>query len=237
MHQLSANMGKSHRGILLVFMFLCVVVSICANQLKPTELMADVYPRTSLKESVPASFSEWQMSNEQPAEIIDPEKQRVIEYLYSETLSETYFNEGGNSVMLSIAYGKDQSDYTAVHKPELCYPAVGFHIDDSKLITIKLDTNRAITVRYLKAKLGERIEPIMYWTTYGNRLYSSKIEKKMIIFDYSTQNLIGDGLLVRVSTIDPDTEHAKQVLINYIKSWYASISEPQRKRFFGEVAA
>jgi EpsI family protein len=35
-------------------------------------------------------------------------------------------NPQGYRIMLSIAYGKNQSDALQLHKPEICYPAQGF---------------------------------------------------------------------------------------------------------------
>ena len=77
--------------------------------------------------------------------------------------------------MLSIAYGGDQSDTMAVHKPEVCYPAQGFQI--LKNATASFSTGDGnIPVKRLVATQGPRIEPITYWTTVGDTVAVSGYE-------------------------------------------------------------
>ena len=55
-------------------------------------------------------------------------KEAIINKIYNQTLTRTYINPRGDRIMLSIAYGRDQSDALQMHKPELCYPAQGFRL-------------------------------------------------------------------------------------------------------------
>lgn len=214
---------------------LMVLAAVVAHVAKPTQLMAQVYPREPLVSEVPQTFRHWSLSPTNVAAVVDPTQQSVLEYLYAETLGANYVNAKHQVVMLSLAYGKVQSDGSDVHKPDLCYPAQGFRILEEKNFPLALDANRTISVRYLKTQNGSRVEPLLYWTTAGDYLYQSKIQKKLIGFKYSRDNLIPDGLVLRVSTIDTDSAAAIDLLSNFIKEWYTSMPETKRVRYFGAL--
>jgi EpsI family protein len=136
--------------------------------------------------------------------------------------------------MLSIAYGKDQSDGHDVHKPDLCYPAQGFTVIEQRELPIVLDAHRKIIVKYMKTQKGQRVEPLVYWTTAGNFVYRTKLQKKIIGFRYSRKNLIPDGMVIRISTLEDDSAVALELISNFIQDFYNSMPEEQRSRYFGE---
>ncbi|MBS1142139.1 MAG: epsI [Proteobacteria bacterium] len=208
--------------------------SVIAYSAKPTRFMADISPRKTLAEEVPTEFLHWKKGRTDLAAVLDPTQQAVLNYLYTETLSANYINPSNRLVMLSIAYGKDQSDGHDVHKPDLCYPAQGFKVLEQRDMTLVLDDQRSITVRYMKTQLGNRIEPLVFWTTAGDYVYQTKLQKKIIGMKYSAENLIPDGLVLRVSMIEPDPEIALTVISDFIKTWYDAMPEQQRYRYFGQ---
>lgn len=220
-----------HTSLLLGI--LMIGTSFISNISKPLRLMSDIYPRVSLADELPQHFTRWKKLQNNVAEVVDPSRQAVLKYLYTETLSASYSNANDGFVMLSIAYGKDQSDGHDVHKPDLCYPAQGFTIIEQHEILLVLDKQRTIFVKYLKTKNGSRIEPLIYWTTSGNYLYRNKLQKKVIDYKYGKRNLIPDGMILRISTIEDDPEIAMASITDFVKDWYASMPEQQRDRYFG----
>ena len=87
-----------------------------AQVLKPERLMADRLPAIDLKEQVPAEFSGWRIDPDTAPVLHDPSLQQRLDSLYDQTLARTYVNAQGERVMLTIAYGRDQSsEATAVH--------------------------------------------------------------------------------------------------------------------------
>ena len=99
-----------------------------ALALKPTTKIADAGPEVDLEVLIPKAFGDWKIDTTIAPLIANPEQQAVIEKIYNQTLTRTYVNSRNERIMLSIAYGGDQSDSMAVHKPEVCYPAQGFQI-------------------------------------------------------------------------------------------------------------
>ena len=63
---------------------------------------------------------------------MDPGQKALLDRLYEQQLSRTYENAQGYRIMLSIAYGGNQRDELELHKPEVCYVAQGFVLQDKQ---------------------------------------------------------------------------------------------------------
>ena len=111
--------------------------------------------------------------------------------------------------MLALAYGKDQRDAMQVHYPEVCYPAQGFALQEKQIGTLATERG-AIPVTRILTNLGQRIEPVTYWTTVGDRVVQTGLQKKLAEMSYGLSGKIPDGMLIRVSSIDTErTMHTK----------------------------
>lgn len=226
-------MTTSKKASILLGILMCTV-SVLAYTAKPTKLLANFAEREPLVKEMSVQIHGWREQLADTAFVVDPTQLEVLNYLYSETFSANYSDSANSSIMLSIAYGKDQSDGRDVHKPDLCYPAQGFAVIEARDVQVALDDRRSIVVRYMKTQKGQRIEPLIYWTTAGNYLYQNKLEKKLVAFKYSTHNLIPDGMVVRVSMLQKAPEADLNTLVAFVKDWYTSLPEAQRGRFFGD---
>lgn len=217
-----------------LIMILMIVTAFVANKMIPTELLSNTLPVIILEKSVPKEFGEWSALSGEQSLVVDPTQQAVINRLYSETLTRTYVNKAGDVVMLSIAYGKNQQDGYDVHKPDICYPAQGFQVSQKKYQKLTLDeAGTTLTVSTLLAIKGERIEPLLYWTTLGTKNYVSHWQKKVIEFNYSLDNKIPDGMIVRVSSLDSNKSLALKKQSKFIHDLFKSIDGKERSRFFG----
>src|SRR5512139_2987092 len=98
-----------------------------AQALKPTRQIADRLPAIDLQAQVPTAFAGWRLDPTTTPVVPDPTLQARLDSVYDQTLARSYVNAAGERVMLTIAYGRDQSsEATAVHRPEFCYGAQGF---------------------------------------------------------------------------------------------------------------
>jgi EpsI family protein len=191
----------------VVALLLMVVAFAVAAAWKPTMYLADSRPKVDLETLFPKQFGEWSMDTRMPAQLVSPDQAAVLNAIYSQTLSRSYVNKQGHRVMLSVAYGGDQSDATRAHRPEVCYPAQGFQILSSAQDTLSTPS-RPLRVRQLVARQGGRIEPITYWIIVGDKITLGGSEQKLAQLSYSVRGVIPDGMLVRVSTIDSDSKQA-----------------------------
>ena len=203
-----------------------------ALALKPTVKVADSGPKIDLEVLIPKQFGEWKIDETIVPLIADPELQAKLDKIYNQTLSRTYINQRGERIMLSIAYGGDQSDSMQVHKPEYCYPAQGFQIVKSE--TNAFQTGRsAIPVRRLVATQGQRIEPITYWITVGDTVAVSGWRWKLNQLKYGLTGKIPDGLLFRVSSITADIDRGYVAQGEFVNAMLASVDADTRKRLVG----
>ncbi|MGB9107506.1 MAG: exosortase C-terminal domain/associated protein EpsI, partial [Telluria sp.] len=100
--------------------------SALTGALTPKQKVADARADFSLDSMIPTSFAGWSLDASVVPLAPDPTQKELIAALYDQTLSRTYVNAQGQRVMLSIAYGGDQSKQLQLHLPEVCYVAQGF---------------------------------------------------------------------------------------------------------------
>jgi EpsI family protein len=206
-----------------------------ALALKPTVRMADSGPKIDLEVMIPKTFGDWKIDETIAPLIANPEQEAVINKIYNQTLSRTYINLKGERIMLSIAYGGDQSDTMAVHKPEVCYPAQGFQILKSATGTVTTDRGD-IPVKRLVATQGQRIEPITYWTTVGDKAANRNgLEWKLIQIKYGLTGKIPDGLLFRISSIQADEKKAYQAQDDFSRALIDSLTPAGKERITGHL--
>lgn len=223
-----------HAAALLICMTLAAVG---AHELKPTVLLADVLPRLDLENSVPVSFGSWRVDSDRHTGVVNPQAEEELGQLYSQTLARTYTDSvTGDRIMLSIAYGIDQTDSLRLHTPESCYPAQGFNIDASRAEKIDL-AGFELPVRRLLTRRGDRIEPLTYWTTIGERVELRGPARRFIQFDYGRRGLVPDGLIFRVSTIESNAGAAWDVQQRFIREILAAVPSTLRSRLAGGLKA
>ncbi len=207
-----------------------------ALALKPTEKVADAGPKVDLETLIPKKFGDWKMDANIVQLIANPVQQAVIDEIYNQTLTRTYINSRNERIMLSIAYGGDQSDSMAVHKPEYCYPAQGFQILKNNSDVFSTGDG-VIPVKRLLAKQGARVEPITYWTTIGDTVSIKGLGWKINQIKYGLSGKIPDGLLFRISSIQADEDAAYRIQDDFSRSLMKAMSPEDRGRIFGRSAS
>lgn len=202
----------------------------------PTAKMADFHSRFELAEIIPKQFGEWQVDTAIVPLQIDPDTQARLNKIYNQTLSRTYVNRDGERIMLSIAYGGDQSDSMSVHRPEVCYTAQGFQI--SRQVDTRMSTDFGpLPIRQLYAISGGRHEPITYWITVGDKATESGAKAKLAQLRYGLSGTVPDGMLVRVSNIGTDTAAAYTLQKRFVSELLHSLTPDSRKRLIGVTEA
>lgn len=202
---------------------------------RPTAKIADRGPKVVLETLFPARFADWRIDTSLPVVLPSPDAQAVLDRIYNQTLARTYINAQGQRIMLSVAYGGDQSDNMAVHKPEVCYPAQGFEVLASNDTNLQL-AGRDVPARRLLTRLGGRVEPLTYWITVGDRVPgASGFRQKFAQLGYGLRGSIPDGMIVRVSSIDRQAEAAWALQTHFLDELIAALPEDGRPRVVGAL--
>ena len=198
----------------------------------PTKKIADQWD-TDLEKMFPAQFGDWQLDRSMPVILPAPDVQAKPDAIYNQVLARTYVNRATSErVMLSVAYGGDQSDAMSAHLPEVCYPAQGFSVSSKHSEVLSL-AGRQVPVQRLQTRLGQRMEPVTYWLTLGESVAADRTERKLAQMRYGLKGWIPDGMLIRVSSIDRDAERAFAVQDAFLVALVAGVPGPLLSRVVG----
>ncbi len=183
-----------------------VLAAGAALALKPSRAQQDgaVF---DLEKSISRSFGDWIVDPSVIPIPPTPDIQANLEKIYAQIVSRTYTNSRGERMMLTVAYGGDQSDALKAHRQEVCYAAQGFEIRDVVHQNMRLG-DKTIPVTRLFAVRGWRSEPVTYWFTMGDRVVLGRLERLMVQLEFGLSGRIPDGTLVRVSNISGDPARA-----------------------------
>ena len=206
--------------------------SALTGALTPTQKVADARANFNLDAMIPKSFAGWTIDNSVVPLTPDPNQKELIATLYDQTLSRTYINAQGQRVMLSIAYGGDQSKQLQLHLPEVCYVAQGFDMLKDRRDELATGFGK-LPVKRLVARQNTRNEPITYWVTIGDKAVMSGLDQKMQRFLYGLSGRIPDGMLVRVSTIEADEGNAYKVQDRFVNQMLSALDPQARSRLLG----
>lgn len=215
---------------------LLVSASGLAHVAKPTVHLADQHAKVDLETVFPKSFGPWRLDTNLPVGIVSPDVEALLKTLYAQTVSRTYVGPSGERIMLSVAYGGDQSDATRAHRPDVCYPSQGFDIVANQNTSIDIG-GAQLPVRHMYAKMAQRHEPVTFWFVVGEHIAVTGQQQKIAQLRYGMRGIIPDGMLVRVSSINPDTEAAYRQQARFIADMRAAMPQPARLRVFGSALA
>lgn len=158
--------------------------------------------RNKLDTVVPRRIGPW-TEKSSDAFVLPRTPNSLAAQLYSDQIARLYVAPDNIPVMVVMAYGNLQSDQLQLHRPEVCYAAVGFQISASTRNDLPLTPSVMLPVRELVATSDARIEPICYWTRIGDALPTSGNEQRWAKLAQEIHGIIPDGILVRLSTVAP----------------------------------
>ena len=189
-------------------------------------------PKFDLEKLVPKQFAGWRLDESITPLQINPNLKAELAEIYSQTLSRTYVNEKNERVMLSIAYGGTQSRSLQVHRPEVCYSAQGFQILEQFKDELRAG-GRSIPVMRLLAIQGQRSEPITYWVKIGDTAVRGNLEQGLARLKYGLTGKVPDGMLVRVSSISPQSGAAYRLQGAFVSDLLGAMAEGDRRTLTG----
>jgi EpsI family protein len=174
-----------------------------------------------LGQAIPSAFDDWVIDPSIVPIVPAPDLQAKLDRIYDQIVSRTYVNAQGERMMLTVAYGGDQSDALKAHRQEVCYAAQGFEIRSLMFDNLRL-LGKAVPVTRVFAVRGPRSEPVTYWLTMGDRVVLGRLERLMVQLRFGLSGRIPDGMLVRVSSISSSPTRAfagHEEFINALLGW------------------
>lgn len=183
----------------------------------------------------PKQFGDWvEITESAGSTIVDPEQQYAINNLYTQTVSRIYEQRAsGRRIMLSLAYGDNQTFSKQLHRPEACYSSQGFKIEnlhEDKLQAI----DRSIAVSRMRATVGSRLEYVTYWIRIGDGIISGPPTALNIArLQMSLKGFITDGLLFRISEVGDDEALSNALQDQFIRDFLQALTPAQQAMMVG----
>src|SRR5262249_29368285 len=145
----------------------CIVAAGAAYALTPRRTIS-LLPRGSrLDRIVPSTFHGW-TSRDVSDQYAPTTADSLQAKLYGETVGKIYTDAAsGADVLMLMAHGDVQSNELQLHRPEVCFPAFGWHIDSSEPAELPLAPQVTLPARKLVAHLERTQLSTVYWTRLG----------------------------------------------------------------------
>lgn len=221
-------MRRRRRQALAVFLGMSTASVLGAFAL-PGRKGADL-SRIDLQSLVPANFGSWRIDG-LPAAFVRPGAD-LHEWGYQKLVERTYIDPDGRRVMLSMAYGADQSTGLELHLPEICYRYAGFTVSSRHIGELALQ-DRRLAVTRLVAELPQRPEAVTYWIVLGGESIADHNAFRLRRLANAVRRDAADGLLVRVSSLDLDAERAWALQSSFVNDVVQAMSDTNRTAFLG----
>lgn len=220
----------SRRDLLLGGAMLAVAGVSYARQPKaPPPLLG----KTKLDALMPNRIGRWTYQTK--SGLVLPPRDQLSERIYDDLTTRVYTAPDGTGVMLLIAYSGQQDGMLQVHRPEVCYPASGYRLAETREHPITLASGFALPSRFIVAEGLSRIEQLIYWTRIGPSFPTSWLDQRQAVIRENMKGIIPDGVLVRLSTIAPDDATALAILDDFTRELVRAVPARARQALIGRA--
>ena len=208
-----------------------------AEIFKPSRYWATHLGEPHYAAMVPKAFGDWVELPDAGRVVVNPVQAENLARIYTETLARTYVHKPSHRlIMLSIAYGRDQSTDTQIHTPEQCYPSQGFRIEDQADETLSTPFGDIKAVR-MATRLGERPEPLTYFIRVGDSVVRGSRDRNLVRLSMAMQGYLVDGMLLRVSEVSLQKESAFRLQEQFIGDLLKAVDSKDRGKLIVAMAS
>jgi len=209
----------------------CVAGLGVAEVLRPRHEMKLLGAR-KLDDAIPRNLTAWKSHD--VTDLVKPrEEHSLASRIYAQTVGRSYADGTGFEVMMLAAYGATQSRDLQLHRPEICYPAIGFAIKRNEEHMINFKPGVVLPVRRLLAQAADRHEAIVYWSRVGDYMPLGGFEQRVDVLKNGIAGNISDGILMRFSTVGPDVDSSFAKLETFIRALLAETPTAVRPVMIG----
>ena len=200
--------------------------------LTPQQKWFEHLGQPQFEQIIPKNFADWTQVNDlSNTLIVDPEQQETLNDIYTQIVSRTYVQKStGRRLVLSLAYGDNQTYSKQLHFPETCYHAQGFEVlalHNEKMLA----NGHAIEMKRMTAQMRDRVDQVSYFIRIGDRVLNGRISLLRIYM--GLKGYIADGLLFRVSEISYEAESSYELEDQFINDLLKALSPDQQGMLIG----
>jgi len=181
----------------------------------------------------PPAFGKWRVLP--VSELVMPPESELANKVYQHILTRTYVDDEGVGVMFLAAYNSIQLNNVQLHRPEICYHASGFSIDESRPYDLRVLANDVVPARLVEATRGSRTENVLYWTRIGDEFPQTWTGQRIAMTKANLEGYMADGLLLRLSAINPDAQESVEQMSRFITDMVQHGGAPMRHLLLGKA--
>ena len=204
-----------------------------AAALEPRKAI-NILGKAKLEDVVPAAIGPWRFHSK--SGLVIPPQDALSEQLYTQLLTRVYVAPDQPPVMLLVAQGASQTGVIQVHRPEVCYPTGGYQLSPSRSVEIAVPGDE-IHATGFTATADTRIEQLIYWTRIGRDRPRTWAEQRLSVARANLRGELPDAVLVRVSTLMPDSDGAFALLSDFVRAFVQSLAPRTRAFMVGPPVA
>ena len=193
-------------------------------------------PALDLDTLFPREFGDWHVDAASEAFVRPAAQQGKVYKIYDQVLERSFVNSQGQRIMVSAAFGREQSAGMQMHRPEVCYPGGGFKVEGVEAVQLTL-AGQVVAATRLHAFLPGRSEPITYWTLLGGVVVTDSTAFRLRQLSFGLRRRLLDGLLMRVSSIDAQPARAYALQSQFADELVRAMRPAERVKVIGNAAA
>ncbi len=211
----------------------CMALALGAGEFfRPRAYWADEIGNPEYEHLLPEQFGDWVTLPNASAAVVNPVQAEMLDRIYSQTVARAYVNrKTGRAMMLSLAYGRDQSTDTQLHTPDMCYPSQGFRVMDRNKHQLVTPWGSLPSVQ-LRTAMGQRVEPLTYLVRTGDVVTDGSLPRNLARLGLAVRGFKMDGLLIRVSEIT-NSDDAFEQQAAFLNELFGALSPKDRAKFIG----
>lgn len=211
----------------------CVAASAAALALKPRRKVTLMAEGKKLSDILPRKFGDWESRD--VSDLYAPETpDSLLAQLYGQTVGRIFTHQmSGVQIMMLAAYGDSQSNELQLHRPEVCYPAFGFALAESRPVELAIAKAVTLPGRRLIAQSSQQKQAVIYWTRLGEVFPVTVAEQRLARLDTALHRYIPDGLLARFSVSGPDMNAAFAHMGAFIRGLVLQVAAADRAVLIG----
>ncbi len=204
--------------------------AVVVSQLRMPVANVKAVSKKTFESWVPNKVGEWSFLTS--SGVVVPPPDELSDRLYDHVITRVYQAPNAPVVMVALAYNNAQNGVVQLHRPEVCYPAGGYQLSETKGTTIKT-ASRVIPVNIFTAVGPSRTEQVMYWTRIGTDFPLTWSRQRYSVMEANLAGTIPDGILVRVSLVGENQKEARTTLERFVRQFELASATPLQKIMLG----
>jgi EpsI family protein len=180
---------------------------------------------------IPNEVGPWRFASR--SGVVLPPSDALSDRLYDNLATRVYLDGKGGAIMFLAAYNNRQDGILQIHRPEICYPAGGFVLSETREVDVPLSNGSTLPASAFLATGNDRDETVLYWTRVGDDFPRQWALQRLSVIRANMRGIVPDGLLIRISTLGRDVAEEVGILSSFMSEFVDAAPAALKPILFG----